>query len=64
MIAQICVGNRPSRIEPIAVKRRPKSYPLLMKPREEAWADVKKYGHHLVALSKCHSPQALGLCPR
>lgn len=39
------VGNRPGRIEPRAVKRRPKAYPLLMKPRHEARTDVKKYGH-------------------
>jgi len=45
MIAQIRVGKRPGRIEPRAVKRRPKPFPLLMKPRDEARADVKKYGH-------------------
>jgi len=45
MIAQIRVGKRPGRIEPRAVKRRPKPYSLLMKPRNEARADVKKYGH-------------------
>ncbi len=45
MIAQIRVGKRPGRIEPRAVKRRPKPYPLLMKPRDDARADVKKYGH-------------------
>ncbi len=45
MIAQIRVGKRPGRIEPRAVKRRPKSYSLLMKPRDKARADVRKYGH-------------------
>jgi len=30
------VGNRPGRTEPRAVKRRPKPYPKLMKPRAEA----------------------------
>lgn len=45
LIAQQRVGNRPGRIEPRAVKRRPKSYPLLMQKRELARAKVKKYGH-------------------
>lgn len=45
MMAQQRVGDRPGRIEPRAVKRRPKAYPLLMKPRNEARAEVKKYGH-------------------
>ncbi len=30
------VGNRPDRVEPRAVKRRPKSHRLLTKPRAEA----------------------------
>jgi len=30
------VGHRPDRVEPRAVKRRPKPYPLLMVPRGEA----------------------------
>lgn len=34
LIAQIRVGNRPDRVEPRAVKRRPKQYPRLMVPRE------------------------------
>ncbi|MDZ4263308.1 MAG: IS4 family transposase, partial [Pseudomonadota bacterium] len=38
-------GNRPGRIEPRALKRRPNSYPLLMKPRDEARAGVLKNGH-------------------
>ena len=45
MVAQRRVGNRPGRIEPRAVKRRPKAYPLLTKPRDEARLEVKKYGH-------------------
>jgi hypothetical protein len=45
LIAQQQVGNRPGRIEPRAIKRRPKPYPLLTKPREIATADVRKYGH-------------------
>jgi len=32
------VGNRPDRVEPRAVKRRPKSHPLLTKPRAQARA--------------------------
>ena len=35
------VGNRPNRIEPRAVKRRPKAQKLLTKPREEARQDPK-----------------------
>ena len=45
LIAESSVGNRPGRTEPRAVKRRPKPYSLLMKPRNEARAAVKKHGH-------------------
>jgi len=45
MLAQQRVGNRPGRIEPRAVKRRPKAFPLLTKPRNEAREDVRRYGH-------------------
>lgn len=45
LIAQQRVGDRPGRIEPRALKRRPKPYPRLMKPRPLATADVRKYGH-------------------
>ncbi|MCU1737592.1 IS4 family transposase [Pseudomonas sp. 20S_6.2_Bac1] len=45
LVAQRRVGNRPGRIEPRAVKRRPQAYPLLTKPRRAARADVRKYGH-------------------
>lgn len=45
MIAQQLVGNRPGRIEPRAVKRRPKPFPLLTKPRRIAREEVRKYGH-------------------
>lgn len=34
------VGNRPDRVEPRAIKRRPKSHTLLTKPRDEARADL------------------------
>lgn len=45
LIAQIRVGNRPGRVEPRAVKRRPKPYPRLKKPRAEARKDIRKQGH-------------------
>jgi hypothetical protein len=45
MMAQQRVGNRPGRVEPRAVKRRPKLYPLVMSPRVEARAVVKIHGH-------------------
>lgn len=45
LIAQKTVGNRPGRIEPRAVKRRPKPFSLLMEKREQARDKVRKYGH-------------------
>lgn len=45
LIAKRVVGNRPGRIEPRAVKRRPKSYSLLMIPRNEARKNILKNGH-------------------
>jgi hypothetical protein len=42
LIAQQQVGNRPGRIEPRAVKRRPKPYPLLTQSRATARAKVRK----------------------
>ena len=45
LIAKKKVGNRPGRIEPRAVKRRPKPYKLLMIPRAEARQDILKNGH-------------------
>ena len=45
LMSQQIVGKRPGRIEPRAVKRRPKPFPLLMKPRAEARAQVKENGH-------------------
>ena len=38
------VGNRPDRVEPRAVKRRPKSHPLLTKPRAQARAALVASG--------------------
>ena len=34
LMAQQRVGERPGRIEPSVVKRRPLTYPLLTRPRE------------------------------
>lgn len=45
LMAQNTVGKRPGRIEPRAIKRRPKPFALLMKPRSQAREDVRKYGH-------------------
>jgi hypothetical protein len=45
LLASRQVGNRAGRIEPRAVKRRPKAYPLLMIPRAEARQAVMKNGH-------------------
>jgi len=39
-IAQHRIGNRPDRVEPRGVKRRPKPQPRLKKPRAEARADL------------------------
>lgn len=45
LIAQQRVGDRPGRIEPRALKRRPKPYPLLTQPRQIAREKIRKYGH-------------------
>jgi hypothetical protein len=45
LIARKRVGKRPGRIEPRAIKRRPKPYPMLMKTRRSARAEVRKNGH-------------------
>lgn len=45
LMAQKRVGNRPGRVEPRAVKRRPKAFPLLTKPRAEARQQVLDFGH-------------------
>lgn len=44
LTAENTAGNRPDRIEPRAIKRRPKSYSLLMRPRPEAREIIRKYG--------------------
>jgi len=46
LMAQRRVGHRPGRIEPRAVKRRPKPFSLLMKPRDELKAGIMIYGHN------------------
>ncbi len=45
LIAQQRVGDRPGRIEPRAVKQRPKPYPLLTQPRCSARDNVRRHGH-------------------
>lgn len=45
LIAQKKTGDRPDRMEPRSIKRRPKPFALLMKPREQARAEIRKYGH-------------------
>lgn len=45
LIAEQRAGHRPGRIEPRAVKRRPKPFPLLTQPRPQAREQVRKHGH-------------------
>jgi Transposase DDE domain len=45
LIAQQRVGNRPGRIEPRAIQRRPKPFPLLMEARSMAREKVRMHGH-------------------
>ena len=45
LVASQRVGDRPGRIEPRAVKRRSKPYPLLMLPRPQARAKILRHGH-------------------
>lgn len=45
LVAQRRVGRRPGRIEPRAVKRRPKPYRLLMQTRAQAREHVRARGH-------------------
>lgn len=44
LIAQRRVGDRPGRVEPRAIKRRP-VYPLLTTPRNVAREKIQQYGH-------------------
>jgi len=45
LIARPRVGLRSGRIEPRVLKRRPKKYPLLTKPRAQAREEVRLNGH-------------------
>jgi hypothetical protein len=45
LVAEKRVGNRPGRIEPREVKRRPKPSRLMLVPRHQAQAQVRKNGH-------------------
>ncbi len=45
MIAEQRVGKRPRRVEPRAVKRRPKPFPLLCKPRQLVREEIRENGH-------------------
>lgn len=45
LIAGQRVGNRPGRIEPRAIKRRPKPFPLLTEARVIAREKVRMHGH-------------------
>ncbi|MGH9932797.1 MAG: IS4 family transposase [Pyrinomonadaceae bacterium] len=44
VIAQVRVGNRPGRVEPRAIKRRPKAFPRLQISRRKARAHIRRYG--------------------
>jgi len=44
-IAEPRIGRRTGRIEPRALKRRPKQYPLMTKPRTQTRAEVPEQGH-------------------
>lgn len=45
VMAQKKIGNRSGRIESRAIKRRPKAYPLLTKPRALAREEARENGH-------------------
>jgi len=45
LIAKKEIGNRGGKIEPRAIKKRHNVYPLLMKTRDVARAEVFKNGH-------------------
>jgi hypothetical protein len=45
LIAEQRVGERPDRIEPRALKRRPRPYPLMTKPRLTCRSHIQKHGH-------------------
>lgn len=45
LILEQTVGHRPGRVEPRAVKRWRKSFPLLTESRAKARENIRKYGH-------------------
>jgi hypothetical protein len=45
LIVQIRVGKRPGRVEPRAIKRRPKPYPRLQNHRQDERERIGKQGH-------------------
>ncbi len=45
LIAEPRVGLRSRRVEPRALKRRQKQFPLLTKPRDITQEDIRKHGH-------------------
>jgi len=45
LISKNIIGNRKGRIEPRAIKRRYNRMPLLTKPRHEAQANIRQFGH-------------------
>ena len=45
LIAEPRVGRRPGRVEPRALKRRAKPFPLLTEPRQAAREGIRKNGH-------------------
>ncbi len=45
LIAELQVGKRPGRVEPRALKRRQKQFPLLTQSRQDAREDVRENGH-------------------
>ena len=45
LIAYVRVGNRPGRIEPRAVKQRPKPFPRSQTTRRRARRNIRLYGH-------------------
>ena len=45
LVAYVRVGRRPGRIEPRAVKQRPKPFPRLQTTRRKARQNLRLYGH-------------------
>ena len=58
-LAKHKIGHRPNRIEPRAIKRRPKPHDLLMEPRDQARANCSraKCRNFKPDNRQCHSPQ-------